>query len=197
MESRHEHTQRYYPEYPELFGQLWDYIVMDESHHALASRYNVQSPNITQLRLGACRLPHAAGGLKLAMSGTPYRSKAQKAWGTLNWLNPKEFSSFWGWADKHFKVTEGKYAREISPTPADAEKFADAMRPYLLARTKAEVAPELPPIEYAGTTPDGSDDGPIGVWLDMEGEQAKAYERPTSGTGYSTSYGSAMGSAGR
>jgi len=177
MKNSHEHTHRYYPEYPELFGTPWDYIVMDESHHALASRYGVTSDNITQIRLGAMRLPLAKGGLKLAMSGTPYRSKAQKAWGTLSWLNPKEFSTFWGWADKFFNVTEDRYSRVISPNPKDPEAFADAMRPYLLARTKAEVAPELPPIEYAGTSPDGSDDGPIGVWLDMEGDQAKAYER--------------------
>lgn len=174
-ENGHQHAARYYPEYPELFRQPWDYIIMDEAHHALASRYNVQSNNITQLRLGAMRLPLSKGGRKLAMSGTPYRSKAQKAWGTLNWLNPKEFSSFWAWADELFKVTDGRYAREVSQTPRDAAQFQDRMRPYLIARTKAEVAPELPPIEYAGTTPDGSPDGPIGVWLDMDPAQAKAY----------------------
>lgn len=175
FEDSHQHTARYYPEYPELFGEPWDYIIMDEAHHALASRYNVQSNNITQLRLGAMRLPLANGGRKLAMSGTPYRSRAQKAWGTLNWLNPKEFSSFWAWADELFKVTDGRYAREVSQTPRDAAQFQDRMRPYLIARTKAEVAPELPPIEYAGATPDGSPDGPLGVWLDMDPAQAKAY----------------------
>lgn len=175
-EDDHPHHPRFYPEYPELFNQPWDYIVMDEAHHALASRYNIQSPNITQLRLGAMRLQLAEGGRKLAMSGTPYRSKAQKAWGTLNWLNPKQFSSFWSWVESLFEVKEGRYAREVSQTPRDPEQFADRMRPYLIARTKAEVAPELPPIEYAGTTPDGSPDGgPVGIWLDMDVQQAKAY----------------------
>lgn len=172
----HDHKTRETPEYPELFASPWDYIVMDECHHALASRYNVQSHNITQIRLGACRLPVSGDGYRLGMSGTPYRSKAQKAWGTLNWLQPKTFSSFWNWAGKHFEVTDGRYAREISATPNDPEAFADAMRPYLLARTKQEVAPELPPITYAGTSPDGSLDGPVGVWLEMDGPQAKAYE---------------------
>jgi SNF2 family DNA or RNA helicase len=172
----HDHTPRYYPEYPELFGEPWDYIVMDESHHALASRYNIQSPDITQIRLGAMRLPLARDGRKLAMSGTPYRSKAQKAWGTLNWLQPKTFSSFWKWAGELFEVSEGAYARTVSETPRDPEMFADRMRPYLLARTKTEVAPELPPITYAGEPPKDNPDGPVAVWLDMDDRQARAYE---------------------
>jgi SNF2 family DNA or RNA helicase len=171
----HEHTILYYPEYPELFGRPWDFIVMDECHHALASRYNVQSANITQIRLGAMRLPMSKDGYKLGMSATPYRSKAQKAWGTLNWLQPKTFSSFWRWADELFAVSEGRYAKEVSQKPRNPEEFRDRMRPYLLARTKAEVAPELPPIEYAGTTPNGEADGPVGVWLDLDPVQAKAY----------------------
>lgn len=160
----HEHTTRYYPEYPELFREPWDYIVMDEAHHALASRYNIQSANITQIRLGAVRLPLAENGRKLAVSGTPFRSKAQKAWGTLNWLNPKEFSSFWSWAEKFFSIAEGRYAREVSQTPYDPDKFRNMMRPYLIARTKQEVAPELPPIQS------------VDICLDMEAQQAKAYE---------------------
>lgn len=175
--SQHPHRSNYYPEYPELFAEPWDYIVMDECHHALASRYNIQSDNITQIRLGAVRLPLAENGYKLAMSGTPYRSKAQKAWGTLNWLQPAQFSSFWKWAEDLFEVEQGRFARNVSQQPRDPERFADQMRPFLLARTKQEVAPELPAIEYAGTTPDGTgEDGPVGVWLDMEPAQAKAYE---------------------
>lgn len=170
----HGHTARYYPEYPELFGRDWNFILMDECHHALASRYNVQSANITQIRLGAMRLPLAANGYKLGLSGTPYRSKAQKAWGTLNWLQPKTFSSFWRWAEELFSVTDGRYAKEVSQRPSDPEVFADRMRPYLIARTKAEVAPELPAITYAGEPSDG-ENGPTGVWLEMEPTQAKAY----------------------
>jgi SNF2 family DNA or RNA helicase len=180
FQDEHDHKILYYPEYPELFGRKWDYIVMDECHHALASRYNVQSIHITQIRLGAVRLPLASDGFKLAMSGTPYRSKAQKAWGTLNWLQPKTFGSFWRWADDLFKVSDARFGKEISQKPRDAVEFADQMRPYLIARTKAEVAPELPPITYAGSTPNGDVDGPVGIWLDMEADQRIAYERMVS-----------------
>lgn len=173
--GNHTHEFRYFPEYPELFAKPWDMIVMDESHHALASTANKQSKGITQVRLGAVRLPVHGGTAKIAMSGTPYRSKAVRAWGTLNWLRPKEFSSYWAWAKRYFEVKDGEYAMTVAKMPKDEQEFRDAMRPYLLARTKQEVASELPPIEYAGSTSDGSEDGYKAIWLDMEPKQARAY----------------------
>lgn len=63
----------------------------------------------------------------------------------------------------------------VSEAPADPEAFRDAMRPYMINRTKADVAPDLPPIEYAGTAhPDNPDS--VGVWLPMDPAQAKAYD---------------------
>lgn len=163
--------------YPELFSWDYDFIVMDEAHHALASRYNVQSKYITQMRRGAVRLRLAAGGYRLAMSGTPFRSKPERAWGILNWLEPHKFSSFWRWASTHFEITQTEYAREVSRSPKNPVAFRNSLRPYMLARTKAEVAPELPPITYAGSAPDGTANGPAGIWLDMDTRQAKAYQQ--------------------
>lgn len=171
----HHHEKEFEPQWPELFETPFDMIVMDEAHHALASTKNRQSKNITQIRLGAIRLPVADDGFLLAMSGTPYRSKAQKAWGTLNWCRPKEFSSYWKWAGQHFEVTQGRYAMEVSKYPLDETKFRDSMRPYVLARTKQEVAKDLPPIEYAGDSL--YDGGPKAVWLDMEPPQDRAYRQ--------------------
>jgi len=149
--------------YPELFNPYWDFIVMDESHHALSSTYNTMSNRITQTRLGAMRLRIQDNGYKLAMSGTPYRSRAKRAWGTLNWLEPNEFGSFWRWAGQHFDITQTQYAREVADNPKDEVAFRNSLRPYVLARTKAEVAPELPPIEH------------VDVLLDMDPAQKRAY----------------------
>src|SRR5215469_16269177 len=50
------------------------------------------------------------------------------------------------------------------------------LRPYYLKRTKADAAPDLPPIEYAGTPIDASDpESPKYVQLEMLPEQAKLY----------------------
>lgn len=177
--SGHEHRTMYYPEYPELFSEPWDFIVMDESHKLLASTSNKQSKNITQGRLGAVRLPLANSvGRKLAVSATPNRSKANKAWGTLNWLRPDIFTSYWNWAGKYFQVTDSGWggSKVVSDKPSDVEQFRDSMRPYMIARVKSEVAPELPPIEYAGT-PHPRNPEIRGVWLEMGEEQARAYKQ--------------------
>jgi SNF2-related domain/Helicase conserved C-terminal domain len=179
----HQHKTVEVPEYPGLFSHPFDMIIFDESHNVLASSKHQISANIPQIRLGAMRLQSTSDGVRLAMSGTWARSKNVKTWGTLNWLDPVTFSSFWRFAEEHFGVTETGYqgAREIGSKLKSEAKFQDTLRPYYLARTKLEVAPQLPPIEYAGTHPPGHTDGPVGVYLDMvnqDGEptkQAKAY----------------------
>jgi SNF2 family DNA or RNA helicase len=174
----HDHKVRVDYEYPFLFSQKWDAIVLDESHNALASTKNTMSKDITQIRLGAMHLRKrlAENGLALAMSGTPARSKLPRFWGTLNWLRPDVFTSFWNFAKAHFDVDEGDgYSLEVSADPSDPEAFDKALRPYYLARTKADVAKDLPPITYAGTPPTDNPDGLNGVWLDMDDRQAKAY----------------------
>lgn len=175
--ANHQHKTVEYPEYPGLFRNPFDMIIIDESHNVLASSKHQISANIPQIRLGAMRLPLAENGLKLAMSGTPFRDKNIKAWGTANWLRPDEFSSFWRFAEEHYGVTETGYrgARVIGATLKSETAFQDMLRPFYLARTKIEVAPYLKPIEYAGTYPPGKPDGPVGVYLDLEAEQLKAY----------------------
>lgn len=182
----HRHDYKAYPDWPWLFDRQWDAIVLDESHNALASTKNIQSKGITQVRFGAVSLRRRLrpGGLVMALSGTPFRSKLERAWGTLNWLAPDKFSSFWRFAETHFEVsdngwgkvigTENEHGRKVA-IPRDLDAFDRALRPYYLARTKAEAAPDIPPIMYAGTPPAGSPDGMACVWVDMEPKQAAAY----------------------
>lgn len=173
----HKHGVRYVAEYPMLFAKPWEFLVLDESHHALASTYNRNSRHITQIRLGAVRLPSPPDGYRLPMSGTPASSKLPRFWGTMNVLRPDVFGSFWSFAERHFEVADNKYGGKTLKTvkPRDPKRFADELRPYYLARTKRQVAPDLPPVTYAGTPPDDNPDGRNGIYLDMDGEQAKAY----------------------
>ena len=137
-------------------------IILDESHHALATTKHVISGGISQIRLGSMKLPLAPDGIKVASSGTPFRSDNRKAWGVLNWLWSDIFSSFWRFADEHWGTAPTGFqgAKVIGKKLKDEDKFRDMLRPYYLARTKAQVAPHLKPIEYAGTHPPGNPDGP-------------------------------------
>lgn len=161
--------------FPQLFAGEWDAIVVDESHKALIGK-NVMSNNITLTRYGFMQLPLRRGGLKVALSGTPTRGKNQNMWGTLNWLRPDLFTSYWRWVETYFKVTENAHGgREIGELVKTAE-YDRMLAPYTLRRTKGEVAADMPPRQYGGTPLDPADpNSPIGVWLDMEPAQKRHY----------------------
>jgi len=178
-----KHEYRAIPEWPFLSEHNWDAIVFDESHNLLASTANVQSKRITQARFGAIQIRRQLrpGGLAIALSGTPFRSKLEKGWGTLNWLRPDIFGSYWRWAETHFGVEDGKYGKVVGNgdkvlEPRDPVSWDRMLRPYYLKRTKADAAPDLPPISYAGTPIDPEDpNSPCYIQLEMDPVQSKAY----------------------
>jgi SNF2 family DNA or RNA helicase len=179
-----KHEYHSTPEWPFLSqGTMWDAIVFDESHNLLASTANIQSKRITQARFGAVQIRKRLrpGGLAIALSGTPFRSKLEKGWGTLNWLRPDVFGSYWRWAETYFGVEQGTYGKIVGGgdkvlEPRNPSAWDHMLRPYYLKRTKAEAAPDLPPITFAGTPIDPDDENsPCYVQLDMSPEQSKAY----------------------
>ena len=185
-EHMHKHKTENQAEWPELFGIVWDAVVLDEAHHLLASTYNMQSKSITQGRYGAMLIRRnvTPGGLAFALSGTPW-STLPKAWGSLNWCRPDVWTSYWNFAATHFGVTPGNYSQIVAggakvPKPLDQGAWDAALRPYYLARTKAVAAPDLPAIIYTGSPPVGDyptwDGENINyVWVDMDAKQEKAY----------------------
>jgi SNF2 family DNA or RNA helicase len=165
--------------YPELFAFEWDAAVIDECHKSLIGK-NVMAKKVSQTRLGMMLLPVAKDGLKIALSGTPYRGKPELLWGVMNWLRPDVFTSFWRWVETFFEVHKGyNDSRIIGEMREDRLEAYDRMlAPYLLRRTKAEVASDLPPKMYGGTPLDPADEtSPIAVWLEMEPAQAKQYQQ--------------------
>lgn len=159
--------------YPKLFDVNWGAIVIDESHESLIRRSGVP----TQRRRGLDMLATRNDGMRIAMSGTPTDSKPHQLWGTLNWLDPMQYSAFNRWAELYWQ--KGGYTGfEIGEFRKDREKMLwDSLSAISLRRTKAEVAPDLPPKVEIGTPLNPTDpNSPIGVWLEMEGKQAKAYE---------------------
>lgn len=181
-ECKHKYEAEY--QWPFLFETQWDAIILDESHNLLASTANYQSKRITQGRYGAVHLRRHLNpdGLAIALSGTWTRSKLPKAWGTLNWVNPERFSSYWQWAGAHFGVEEGTYGKVVAqgvkvPKPIDQVAFDAMLRPYVLRRTKDKVVKDLPPIIYAGTPISDEPDAPCYVQIDMEPAQEKIYKQ--------------------
>ncbi len=159
--------------YPKLFEIEWGAVVIDESHESLIRR----SGKPTQRRRGLDCLVVRNDGLRIAMSGTPFNSKPHQLWGTLNWLDSVQYSAFNRWAELYWQ--KGGYTGfEIGEFRTDREKMLwDSLSAISLRRTKAEVAQDLPPKTYVGSALNPKDEtSPIGIWLEMDGKQAKAYE---------------------
>lgn len=160
----------------ELFGVDWSAIVVDESHQTLAGG----SPGVGRSKWSAQRFGLAAldikqDGLRIAMSGTPFRGKEAYLWGQLNWLRPDKFRAYWKWVEKHFDVWKDGYGMQIGRMVDEAGMYEEA-RNVMVRRTKAEVASDLPAKLYGGWPLDPKDDNSAtAVWLDMDPKQAKAY----------------------
>lgn len=160
--------------YPKLFSMEWGAIIVDESHESLIRR----TGKVTQRRRGLDLLKLRGGGLKIAMSGTPFDSKPEQLWGTLNWLDPVQYSSYSRWAELYWQ--KGGYTgHKLGEFRKDREQMLwDSLSAVALRRTKAEVAPDLPPKIHVGSPLTPSDpDSPVGIWLEMDGKQAMAYDK--------------------
>jgi SNF2 family DNA or RNA helicase len=147
---------------PEFFQIEWSAIIIDESHQTIAGGSgNRKKWSAQKLGLGA--LMTKQNGLRLALSGTPFRGKEEYLWGQLNWLRPDLFRAYWRWVDKHFYTSQNRYGMVIGGV-IDHDAMYHEASSVMIRRTKAEVAADLPPKIYNT------------VWLPMEGEQARAYE---------------------
>lgn len=158
-----------------LFAITWSAVVVDEAHKTLAGATgNVKKQSAQRQGLGGLTL--APNGLRLALSGTPFRGKEYNIWGILNWLRPDLYRSYWRWVEKHFDVYDDGYGAIIGRMKSE-EAFYQELRTVMVRRTKEEVVKELPPKVYGGEPLEPNNEhSPIGVWLPMAGAQLKAYK---------------------
>lgn len=185
------HAARYEHHFPELFyltkdqkkPREWDAIVVDEAHNALITDKS-QAYKQTLTRRGFTKLSTKPGGKRIAISGTPFRGKPQNLWGILNWLFPDTYKSYWKWAERWFEIQKGYFGgvEDMSLQETSKQAFYKSIQPIMIRRTKAEVAPDLPPKMYAGSLPPGINydhpsqkEGLVGHWLEMEPKQQRAY----------------------
>jgi SNF2 family DNA or RNA helicase len=146
----------------ELFDVEWSAVIVDESHQTLAGASgDIKKQSAQRVGLGA--LSVKPGGLRLALSGTPFRGKEEYLWGQLNWLRPDLYRSRWRWIKEWFDVYQDRYGMVIGHM-TDRQGMYNQASTVMIRRTKEEVAKDLPAKVYND------------IWLDMEGKQLKAYQ---------------------
>jgi superfamily II DNA or RNA helicase len=104
----------------------FDYVVLDEAQ--AIKNANTDSAKAVRLLRGTHRL---------ALSGTPVENHLGELWSLFEFLNPGMLG-----AASVFKLAGGS-ARQ--PDEETRRLLAHALRPFILRRTKAQVARELPP----------------------------------------------------
>lgn len=164
-------SDRHYA-WPDLFKIDWASIVLDESHRGVIAR-SARVSDQSYIRQGLGKLLLRHGGLQIALSGTPFRGKIENLWGLLNWLRPELYPSYWNWIKRWFETYDDGYSLVINGIDENKEdEFYDSLKTVMLRRTKGEIIKELPEKQYGGYERNGV----IGVWLDMDGKQKKAYK---------------------
>jgi SNF2 family DNA or RNA helicase len=120
----------------------FDYVVLDEAQAI---------KNATTEASKAARL--LKGKHKLALSGTPIENHLGELWSLFDFLNPGMLGRV------------GRFAGLAQGADADQRKLlAAAVRPFILRRTKKQVAPELP--ERVEQT----------IIVELDADQRKAYD---------------------
>lgn len=134
----------------------WGIIILDEAHY-IQTWTAARSRAVKKLK--AYR--------KVALTGTPMDKTPKDLWSPLEWLYPEQYRGrFRAFREQHCKTYIDGWGREQSlPGARDPQALAAELAPFTFARTKDEVAPDLPPNIIKQ------------VKIDLEGPQHSLYRR--------------------
>lgn len=122
----------------ELFSRKssWPAIVCDEIHRGGLLNHKSATYKSVQSFRSRCMV---------LMTGTPIRQGPQDLFGPMHLLDPYAFPSYWPFVGKHCVVINDQFGKTLERMPKDAKKLQAALKPYLIRRTKRQVAASLPP----------------------------------------------------
>ncbi len=110
-----------------LAGRRWPAVVLDEAQA-------IKNPD-SQVAQAAYTL---RADQRITLTGTPVENRLDELWSQLHFLNPGLLGGR--------RDFEERYARPIAQGDEDALRhLRERLRPFVLRRRKADVAPELPP----------------------------------------------------
>ncbi len=136
----------------DVLGQMeYEYIVLDESQQ-IKNRESKIFKGLNELEARH----------KISLSGTPIENSLSDLWSQMQFINPELLGSF-GFFRKEFINPIEKYRDE-----AKKERLRALVKPYMLRRTKEQVAKDLPPLSTKL------------FYTEMTKEQKKLYEREKS-----------------
>ncbi len=129
----------------------WEHLILDESQY-IKNKNSQTFKSVLQL----------SGKHKLSLSGTPIENSLADLWAQMQFINPGLLGSF--------AFFEREFLRPIEKDKDEERKLQlrRLVAPYILRRTKMEVAKDLPELSTHV------------VYVEMTAEQASLYEREKS-----------------
>ncbi|WP_293785522.1 DEAD/DEAH box helicase [uncultured Pedobacter sp.] len=135
----------------ELKNFYFNYIILDESQ-------NIKNPTSKSFKaVRSLKSKH-----KLILSGTPVENSVSDLWSQLTFLNPGLLGTQAFFYEEYVQAIEKKKDEE------KARKLQSIIKPFVLRRTKEQVAAELPPKTEQV------------IYCDMSEDQAAYYEKTKS-----------------
>lgn len=117
-----------------LSATMWLLVVADEAHKV---KNRKAQRTLALKRLKAVR--------KIGLTATPMERSQADAWSLLNWLDSKQFSSYRRFYSEYVETDVNWLGYEVIIGNKNPEGFSRVIAPYVIRRTKEDVAPHLPP----------------------------------------------------
>ena len=151
-------------DWPILHDAIWNSVIVDEAHKCLLGIRGSGPFKKTQTGEGLTSLKVVRDGVMVAATGSPLKGKPRNFWPTFHWLRPKEYSSFWRWAETYLVVQDNGYGLDVKGiNPLREEDLYKSLDSIMLRRTRRECQAELPPKDYQDH------------WVDMLPAQKRQY----------------------
>ncbi len=139
---------------PALALHHWDYVIADEAH-VFKNRQAKRTKALKKIKADH----------KRALSGTPFINRPDELWSLLNWLDKKNYGSYWRFFEEYIDYEIGYPGNyKIIKGPKNVDKLRELLKPIMIRRLKADVLKELPDKYY--TT----------IRVDLTPQQRKAYD---------------------
>jgi SNF2 family DNA or RNA helicase len=142
---------------PQLRSIEWDYIIADEAT-AIKNRQAKRTKAFKKIK----------GKHKRALTGKPIVNRPDEAWSLLNWMDRKEWPSYWKFFDAYVNSTEDYFGYKHVIGPKNTEDFRARIEPYSVFVKKSDVLPHLIKLP------------PQIIRLNLEPEQLRAYKEMES-----------------
>lgn len=120
--------------YQNILSQtLFAAVILDEAHR-IKNRKALRTKAVKRMQ----------GLRRVELTATPINRDPSEYWSLLNFLEPRVFTSYWKFRNAHIQVETDRFGYEHVTGVKNPAQFAKVLSPFMLRRTKLDVAPEMP-----------------------------------------------------